>query len=68
MEKYMKIIGVLIIVLTMVATTWFIKDLFIIKAKRIKHKDWTECSNCGGSVGDSGKYCKSCDAKFVEVD
>ncbi|KAF0092194.1 MAG: hypothetical protein FD141_378 [Fusobacteria bacterium] len=67
MEKYIKIIGALIIVMTIVATTWFIKDLFIIKANRIKHKDWTECSCCGGSVGESGKYCKHCGAKFVEA-
>lgn len=67
MEKYINIIGILIIVLTMVITTWFIKDLFMIKANRIKHKDWTECSNCSGSVGDSGLFCKNCGAKLVEV-
>lgn len=37
-------------------------------AKRIKHKDWIECSQCKGSVGESGKYCKNCGAKFVEVE
>lgn len=37
-------------------------------AKRIKHKDWIECEKCGGSVGQSGKYCKHCGVKFVEVE
>ncbi len=67
MEKYINIIGVSIIVMTIVAITWLIKELFIIKAKRIKHKDWTECSNCGGSIGESGMYCKNCGAKLVEA-
>lgn len=35
-------------------------------AKRIIHWDWIECNNCGGSVEESGKYCKHCGAKFVE--
>ncbi len=44
------------------------KDVLTPKAERIKYKDWTECNCCGGSVGQSGKYCKHCGAKFVEVE
>lgn len=42
------------------------KDVLTPKAERIKLNEWIKCSNCGGSVGESGLYCKNCGSKFVE--
>ena len=38
----------------------------VIRPERIKHNDWIECSNCSGSVGESGLYCKHCGVMFEE--
>lgn len=38
------------------------------KAQILQEDKWKKCSNCRGSVGDSGRYCKNCGAKFVEVE
>ncbi len=45
-----------------------VKTALTPQAQIIHEDNWKKCSYCGGSVGESGYYCKNCGAKFVEVE